>query len=502
MELKSDNLKLIFGIKLKQLRKEKGLSLKEFASKTNLSISYISEIESGKKYPQIKKIIHLASALGVSYDELVSPKVNEETNPVTAFMKSPIFQEFPFQMFGFTLNDVVDLMKDSPKSAAALIRTLTEIGEMYDMKVEQFFFAALRSYQKMHNNYFDEIEIAADIFLRELNWPSNEPLNYDILAQTIESKYHCQIDESTISRFPELQSFRSIRIDGHPPRLLINARLMPPQKAFILGHEMAYEYLKMKERPMTSSWLKVESFDQVLNNFKASYFAGALLIPRDRLVEDLKRFFQNPVWNPDAFVKLMDQFDSTPEMFMYRLTQLIPKYLNLNEIYFLRFNNVPGTDHFQLTKELNMTRYFVPHGIGLNEHYCHRWLSIKLLQQLANLQVHNNTPHVLADIQRSTFIDSEAEFITISLVRPLVLSEKTNSCVTIGFLIDSEFKKRVRFHDDPSIPTAQVNETCERCSLKDCRERAAEPQLYEKQKKLEMREQALIQLVNEIKRNS
>jgi alpha-amylase/alpha-mannosidase (GH57 family) len=53
-------------------------------------------------------------------------------------------------------------------------------------------------------------------------------------------------------------------------------------KAFILAKEIAYNYLQITERLYTFSWIKFDNFDQVLNNFTPSYFAGALLIPRQK----------------------------------------------------------------------------------------------------------------------------------------------------------------------------------------------------------------------------
>ncbi len=71
------NIKLIFGLKLKQLRQDKNLSLSELAVKSGLSVSYLNEIESGKKYPKADKIAVLSEALNVNYDKLVSLKTFE-----------------------------------------------------------------------------------------------------------------------------------------------------------------------------------------------------------------------------------------------------------------------------------------------------------------------------------------------------------------------------------------------------------------------------------------
>jgi hypothetical protein len=189
----------------------------------------------------------------------------------------------------------------------------------------------------------------------------------------------------------------------------------------------------------------------------------------------------------------MRKFDATPEMFLYRLSQLIPKFFGMQEMFYLRFNNEIGSKEFTLTKELNMSRVVVPHAIGLNEHYCRRWLSIKILERLAESPRRSLKDAVIADAQRSHFIDGDAEFFVISVARPLALTDDTNSSITLGFLMNDDFKKTVRFWNDPAIPFLEVNETCERCALPKsvCRERAVPATIYRKQQIHKERQQAL-----------
>ena len=49
MNIEKDYIKLIFGLKLKQARTNKNLSLFGLAKITDLSKSYLNEIEKGKK---------------------------------------------------------------------------------------------------------------------------------------------------------------------------------------------------------------------------------------------------------------------------------------------------------------------------------------------------------------------------------------------------------------------------------------------------------------------
>ena len=51
-------------VDLQILRKERGLTLKEVAEKTGMSISYISDIERGQSLKSLAAVEKIASALG------------------------------------------------------------------------------------------------------------------------------------------------------------------------------------------------------------------------------------------------------------------------------------------------------------------------------------------------------------------------------------------------------------------------------------------------------
>jgi len=58
--------------KLKELRKQAGLSQQKLAEKAGLSYNAITKLEQGAaKQPTIQTVIKLADAFGVSLDELV-----------------------------------------------------------------------------------------------------------------------------------------------------------------------------------------------------------------------------------------------------------------------------------------------------------------------------------------------------------------------------------------------------------------------------------------------
>jgi hypothetical protein len=499
MPVSADNLRFILGLKLKNLRTDQDLSLKDVSERAGLSISYLSEIEKGKKYPKPDKLLDLSRALDVPFDDLVSLKLDQDLNPIKEVFDSTFVREFPFELFGLTPRDLFDLTRDEPGKAGALFQTFLDVGRMYDVQVEHFLFAALRSYQQMHANYFEEIEAAADAFRRAHDWPEDGPVGEDRLRSLLETEYGYQIDTTTLHADPHLNELRSVYDASDGPRLYVNCELLPEQRTFVYGREIGFLHLGLTDRPRTSSWIQATSFDEVLNNFRASYFSGALLIPQDRLYDDLDHFFAKEQWAPELLLETLSRYGVTPEMLFYRLTELIPERFGLREIYFQRFHNDVDTDRFQMTKVLNMSRVPVPHGLSLGEHYCRRWPAPRLLRRLADLQRSGDTPEQpLVRAQRSYFLGEDAEFFVLSLTRPLALTPGTNSSVSLGFLMDETFRERVRFWDDPAIPRVTVNLTCERCPLtpSECHDRVAPPVIFQKQQEQSRKEEALATLLN------
>lgn len=59
-----------FGLKIKALRQEKGLSQEKLAELADFHRTYINLVESGKRNISLKNIKKLSKALGVGLDDL------------------------------------------------------------------------------------------------------------------------------------------------------------------------------------------------------------------------------------------------------------------------------------------------------------------------------------------------------------------------------------------------------------------------------------------------
>ena len=498
MKIHRENIRLIFGLKLRQLRQQKNLSLTELSANTGLSISYLNEIEKGKKYPKGDKIIALASALDVDYDKLVSLKVNKSLEPVTQILNSPILREIPLELFGIERSKLVEIMSLAPAKVNAFISTLIEIARKYDLNEEQFYFASLRSYQELHENYFEDLEKAVDDFVKEYKIDRSQLGNSEYLRQLLVSKFSYQVDETELTERPELSDIRSIFIEG-AKKILINNQMAENQKAFLYGKEIGYQFLQLKERAVTTPWSKAKSFEQVLNNMKASYFSGALLIPKSGLIKDLEAFFALKKWDGDTFLKMMDKYNSSPEMFIYRLINICPKFFGLNNVFFLRFNHHKGEGTYDMTKELHLSKLHNPHANAMLEHYCRRWISLTIFDEIDDLEKEGKYDGPIIRAQRSNYINSKNEYFCISFARKSKRNPDFRLSVTLGFLINNDFKKKVQFWDDGKVLTREVNQSCERCPLENCAERISPPLVLNKKLKVEKMEKAMTELMEQEK---
>jgi transcriptional regulator with XRE-family HTH domain len=482
--MNTDHIKLIFGLKLKQLRQEKGLSLQELSNKSGVSQSYLNEIEKGKKYPKTDKINKLAGALEIDYDQLVSLRLDKKLEPIAKLLKSNLLTELPFDFFGVDTAQVLELFSSAPTKLSAFINAIFEIGKNYNLSVEKFYFAALRSYQELHQNHFPELEEEAEKFLKEeVKNNENELLNELDLKDLLESLYGISITYFDEEDHPLISNMRSI----YRPKskiLMINKRISRNQRAFSMAKELGFQYMGLEKRPYTSASIEVQSFEEVLNNYKASYFAGAILIKRRLIIESVKAWFANPKWNPDALIDMSELYSATPETLFYRIGNVLPTYFGIDNFLFMRFDALPGSQKYFLTKELHLSKRLGPQE-SKEEHYCRRWVSISILDHLSSKQSAGKYEKPIVDAQKSFLTNSSEDFFVIAMARPLNIKRQLNISVSLGFEVDENLKSKIKFLSDPAINRQQVNQTCERCGIFDCKERVAAPTLLQKKREQE-----------------
>ena len=487
-------IKHIFGMKLRELRKGKGFSFQQLSKKTGLSISYLNEIEKGKKYPKTDKILALAAAFEVSYDELVSLRVNKKLQPLVDLMASNFFKDFPLEMFGLDTLKIFEMFAEVPDKINAFIRTVMQISRNYEMQQEHFYYSALRSYQELHDNYFPDLEKAVTRFRKQYKYSTIAHPSTIELERLLFDKFEIAVNRDKISNNDALRHVRSI-FNSNRNELILNKGLTKAQENFLIGRELGIQFLKLENRSKATPPIEEANFDLLRDNFFASYFSVALLMDESEVVKDVKTFARSKTWEHANFLAFVDKYEASPEMVMQRLTNVLPKHFGMKNIFFLRFTG-QKENYFELTKELHLARMHNPHANALNEHYCRRWVSLNVVDEIRERFTKDQSVKLFADAQISNYLETPNQYLILAISKLNESNLEEGISVSIGFLIDQKAEKTIHFLEDPKLKKKLVHTTCERCSIKDCEERVVAPVVIEKEEKLAKKIKAIDELMH------
>lgn len=465
--MEQEYIKLIFGLKLKQIRTDKNLSLFGLSKISGLSKSYLNEIEKGKKYPKPDKIAMLSEKLEVPYDQMVSLKLDKNLAPIGELLRSKILKEIPLELFGIKESNLIDIVANAPAKVNAFISTIIEIAQHYNFSRESFFLASVRSFQEANNNYFDDLEKNVIKFSKAYQVDLTKPVSSKDLEEVLVEEYGYVIKESELSNYEALENLRSVYVPKTKTLLLADG-VDEAQRTFIYAKEIAYNFLEITDRLYTFPWIKFETFDQVLNNFYASYFAGALIIPKADLTLQLKTIFEKETFDKTLFLKTLKAFNASPESFYQRLTNILPKEFNIQNLFFLRFTHRADSEKFYLKKELHLSHQHSPRANEINEHYCRRWVSLNVLKDISK----SEKTHEF-DMQISNYEGDGTKYLVLASATKDPFREHQFRSISIGLLIDKQLERKLKFLDDKTIKEQAVGVTCERCSITDCKVRQA-----------------------------
>ncbi len=481
-------IKLIFGLKLKQVRLKRNLSLFGLSKLSGLSKSYLNEIEKGKKYPKTDKIALLADKLEVPYDNLVSLKLDKNLAPVGELLQSNILKEIPLELFGVKESDLIDIVANAPTKVNAFISTIIEIAKHYNFGKESFYLASLRSFQEANNNFFPDLEKAVVAFSEAYQINLKTSVSSSELEEILIEEYGYTINNEDLRKYQELDHLRSIFVPK-TKTLLIADHVDEAQRTFIYAKEIGYNYLAIQERLYTFTWIAFENFDQVLNNFYASYFAGALIIPRMLFRKHIDTFLGKPKFDKTFLTGIKNHYNASPESLYQRLTNLLPNDYHLENLFFLRFGHKKGSERFDITKELHLTHKHSPHGNETNEKYCRRWVSIRVLREIAK----TDSEHHM-DVQISNYPEDGLSYLIFASATKDPFKENEYRSVSIGLQINNELRKKVKFLNDNSLKSYEVGVTCERCAIQNCAERQAQPRFLLQEEKDKQTAEVVAQL--------
>jgi XRE family transcriptional regulator, fatty acid utilization regulator len=470
MELSQEKIRLLFGLKLKQLRQELGISPLVLSKSTGISISYLNEIEKGKKYPKPEKIELLAQFLNVKPQDLASTDVENKLSAVKLLLDSNFMSDIPFDFFGIDPAVLFEMLSGSPLHFSTFINSISRIGKNYNLDMGQFYYAILKSFQEVHYYYFPEIESLA---LQTKGLIGKNMLSDSVLSAFLGIMYGVEINYFDGEKNKDLKTLRS-HFKSKTNLLSLNKSLGLKQKNFIMAREIGFKVMNLKNRPLTYSYVKIKTFEEILNNFKASYFSAALLVNKDVLFEKVKNVLSKEVFDKKAFSDLFDFFETTPETLMQRLLTVLGDNYGIKNIAFFKFESQKNGRKPIMIKDLHLNKRHYPQETS-TEAYCKRWASIKMLQEI---ELQKNYSQFYIEEQITEYVEENRKYW--NLVIGGKNGSNSNYSVTLSIEVSYELNSKINFLKNSEKDKVSVGQTCERCSIFDCKERLSAPSILQK----------------------
>ncbi len=317
---------VVFGKRLRHLRRRAGLTLAALGEKVGSSASYLSQLENGHREPRLSTVNQLAGALGCTPAELLSSAAPSrraelevslarlQEDPLYRSLRLPYLKPSP-RLDGAALEHIITLfarvreLTDGSGRAAGQHTSLT--GALGARAAN----AAMREEMRRRDNYFEEIEKIATGALDAVGHTGPGSVSERHLS---EAAAHFGFTVARVQGLPA--STRSItdtaaRVIYVPQR---NATGGTRSSRSVIAQTLGHFALGHSEPADFETYVR--------QRVEANYFAGALLAPERSVVRVLAEAKRNHDISVDD---LGEMFYISYEMAAHRLTNLITRHFGI-----------------------------------------------------------------------------------------------------------------------------------------------------------------------------
>lgn len=314
---------LAFGKRVRAHRKARNMTLADLSELVGRPVSYLSQLENGKKDPRSSFVVALADALGCRVQDLNDDsqldRRDELEVEIARIQEEEIYRRLRLPYFRPSVKVSTDVLEHVVTLYRALKET-TDAANHLPGDAQRTANLELRQHMRSRNNYFPEIEAEAARVLSATNYEGAGPVSEGNLGE-IAGYYGFEIarvrDLPRTARSVTDQRNRVIYI---PQRDVLNSRgarsvVLQTLGHFVLGHRDSDDFgVYLRQR--------VES----------NYFAGAILAPEKPAVTFLRAAHER---RDLSTADLREMFFLSYEMAAHRLTNLATEHLDL-PLHFIR----------------------------------------------------------------------------------------------------------------------------------------------------------------------
>lgn len=297
--------KIFAGARLRRLRRERGLTQTDAADMLGLSASYLNLLERNQRPLTARVLLALAEVFDIDVRALAEGSDRQLIADLEAAAADPALSTLHLER-----SELTEFAEAQPRAAEALTRLHQAYRNAADSTADLAAQLAggsgagqlpetesVRNAIDRHNNYFPELEMAADSLGGELR------LTPDNRLPVLEERLKVQHGIIVRSFGDDVMGGARQRMDFHTRRLMLSDRLSlqarPMQVATTL---IMLEFADLLDRETASAGLASKEEQLLYRTGLSRYLAGALLAPYGKFlsfaekhrydIEHLQRQFQ------------------------------------------------------------------------------------------------------------------------------------------------------------------------------------------------------------------
>jgi len=323
---------LVFGSRLRHMRRQSGMTLEALSRAVGRPSSYLSQLENGHREPRLSTVNQLAGALGCTPGELLAPgapnRRAELEVQLSHFQQDPLYLalRLPYLRPGARLDTtalehLVALFDKVRELSSGGRREVPDVSSAPALLAARAANAAVREEMRSRDNYFEEIEQVASRALAAAGYSGAGAVSERNLTEV--SKYF-GFEVARVQDLPP--STRSISDVRHRviyvPQRNAAGGMRPSRSVlaqtlghFALGHGTAADF---------GSYVR--------QRVETNYFAGALLSPEGSAVKVLA---DAKAREDISAEDLSEMFYISYEMAAHRLTNLVTRHFGIR-VHFQR----------------------------------------------------------------------------------------------------------------------------------------------------------------------
>lgn len=291
--MENSQKKIFAGPRIRRLRRERGLSQSQMSSELGFSTSYINLVERNQRPVSAQFLLRLAEVYDIELAAFAGTDEARAFADLSEIMADPMFKGL-----NIARSDLQEMADAAPRAvdAFALLyknfqqakQNATELSSQFaerdGMELDAVFpVDEVRDFIHERKNYFAELDEAAESLHEELGLVRDDA--FMVLTGRLDEEHGIRVRIMPHEVMPDtLRHF-----DLHRRQLLISEMLDTSARTFQLAVQVAQlEFKPLITRIGDSHGFQTEEAQRLVRISLSNYFAGALLMPYTRFLNDAK----------------------------------------------------------------------------------------------------------------------------------------------------------------------------------------------------------------------